>query len=87
MPHPTPITNSVDYLCNRLDTLHSLIRLYADIASSSAPGDYSVQTTVTHLLRTMKHLADQVQEVSGLAEEIQDWVYGKNPQNETEKRQ
>ena len=81
------ISQSVDMLSHRLDMLHAAIRLYADIANSCPPGNYTLQTTVTDLSRTMDNLAAQVQEISGLADAIQKHLYGKNRQFVTGKEQ
>lgn len=86
MSESTSITTSVDNLCNKLDTLYAVIRLYADIAGNT-PEECFLQTTVTNVLRTMDHLADQVEEVSCIAQTIQNHIYGKNRQPITERRQ
>ena len=86
MPESTSITDSVDSLCNKLNTLYAVIRLYADIAGNT-PEECFLQTTVTNVLRTMDHLADQVEEISGLADVIQKHLYGKNRQFVTGKEQ
>lgn len=86
MPESTSITDSVDSLCNKLNTLYAVIRLYADIAGNT-PEECFLQTTVTNVLRTMDHLADQVEEISGLADAIQKQLYSKNRQFVTGKEQ
>ena len=86
MPESTSITDSVDSLCNKLNTLYTVIRLYADIAGNT-PEECFLQTTVTNVLRTMDHLADQVEEISGLADAIQKQLYSKNRQFVTGKEQ
>ena len=82
----TSITDSVNSLCNKLNTLYAVIRLYADIAGNT-PEECFLQTTVTNVLRTMDHLADQVEEISGLADAIQKQLYSKNRQFVTGKEQ
>ena len=86
MSESTSITTSIDKLCNKLDTLYAVIRLYADIAGNT-PEECFLQTTVTNVLRTMDHLADQVEEVSSIAVSIQNHIYGINRQAKTERHQ
>ncbi len=83
MANDMDISRSVDMLSHRLDMLYSSIRLYADIAYSCPPGNYTLQTTVTDLSRTMDNLANQVQEISDLAETIQKQVYKGKPATAT----
>ena len=85
MSESTSITTSVDNLCNKLDTLYAVIRLYADMAGNT-PEECFLQTSVTNVLRTMDHLADQVEEVSGIALTIQNHIY-KNRQSKIERQQ
>lgn len=86
MANDMDISRSVDMLSNRLDMLYSSIRLYADIAYSCPHGNYTLQTTVTDLSRIMANLANQVQEISCLANAIQNQIYKDKPATGTNRK-